>query len=163
MTAVPARLAIAALAACSHSACVPIPIADDPPFHDEAVGELGPGSTRADVLFALGAPNFAHDEDRVFVYSGAELKMAYVFVLGAETAGGVGGGTIGRRFAFAIEFDEAGMLLDSEAIDLGLGFTDGGLTDPGYRGIACTGWDLCFRDGGAVLLRPPAPVEYSEP
>ena len=143
---------IAASTAILMTGCVPIPLADAPPFEGDIISGLQPGSSRADVVFALGAPHFVHDNERVFVYTGVEAKMAYVFILGAETAGGVGGGAVGRFFLFVTEFDEAGSVQHLEVLDLGLDISIGEASGQGHQGIVCTAWDLCLRDGGEFLL-----------
>lgn len=134
------------------AACIPIPLINPEPYRDETVGALESGTTRADVLFALGAPNFAHEDDSVFVYVSDEYEMAFIFVLGAETAGAVGAGAVAQRFLLVVEFDSSGRIHRREVLDLGLGMPSDDGMEFGYDDIVCTTSNLCFMHSGAILV-----------
>jgi len=143
------------------SACIPIPLVNPPPYRSETIGTLERGTPRADVLFTLGAPNFVHEDERVFVYASDEEKMGYIFVLGAETAGAVGAGTVAQRFLLVIEFDHCGRIQRTDVLDLGLGIGDDGDLEIGYDDTVCTSWNLCFTRSGALLVSEAESVDPS--
>ena len=150
------QLMIGFVAAVMSAGCVPIPLADPPPFEEEYIVDARPGMSRADVVFALGAPEHVHDGERVFVYAGTEYKMGWVIVLGGASGpgGGAGYGAITKLFLLVLEFDDEDKVLHTDVLDLGYGAElegqDGGQASP--DGMHCTYWDLCLRGEGAVLI-----------
>jgi len=160
----PLPLCLAVLLPIALAGCIPIPLADAPPYESETVMSLGPGSTRADVLLGLGAPNFVHDNERIFVYASDEDLMAYVFLLGNGYAGAAGGGTIARRHLLIVEFFADGGVARLEQLDLGAGTPAERGMEIGFDEFVCTSWGLCLGQSGAVLGgEQPDPLPQNQP